>query len=64
MRIELPSPSWADTVQPTEDDAHTLTLATQPAPGWVQGAALGTDPAPALHTGVSPGEPLVVTLTF
>ena len=28
MRIELPSPSWAD-AQRAQDDAHTLTLPSQ-----------------------------------
>ena len=34
MRIELPSASWADTVHRADDDAHTLTVASQSASDW------------------------------
>ena len=34
MRIELPSDSWADTVHRADDDAHTLTVASQSASDW------------------------------
>jgi hypothetical protein len=29
MRIELPSPSWADAALRAQDDAHTITLPAQ-----------------------------------
>lgn len=63
MRIELPSASWADTVQRAEEDAHTLTVATQPAPEWA-GAHWRAEPGAALHIEVSDAQPVVVTITF
>jgi hypothetical protein len=35
MRIELPIPSWADTVQRAEEDAHTLTIPVPSTSGWM-----------------------------
>jgi hypothetical protein len=43
MRIELPIPSWADTVQRAEEDAHTLTIPVPSTSGWMPLA--GLDPA-------------------
>lgn len=63
MRIELPTASWADTVQRADEDAHTLTMSALPAPAFVQGA-VGADPALTVRTEVSGSEPVVVTLTF
>jgi hypothetical protein len=34
MRIELPPATWADPTHRAEDDAHTLTMASQPTTGW------------------------------
>jgi hypothetical protein len=63
MRIELPSPSWADAAQRADDDAHTLTLAPATNPGWVTGAVLA-DAALTLRTEVTRVELEAVTLTF
>lgn len=63
MRIELPAITWVDAAQRGEEDAHTLTLAAQPAPDWVNGT-LPADPAPALRAEVGRGVPVVLTLTF
>ena len=63
MRIELPPASWAETAHRAEDDAHTLTVATQPAPDWVRWQ-LPADPAESSRTSVPAGEPLILTLTF
>jgi hypothetical protein len=63
MRIELPTASWADTVQRADEDAHTLTLSALPPPAFAQGA-IGADPALTVRTEVSASEPVVVTITF
>jgi len=62
MRIELPTPAWTDAVQRADDDAHTLTIAAQPAAGWLAGA-WQADAASTLRTGVA-ALPAVLTLTF
>jgi hypothetical protein len=62
MRIELPSPSWADAAQRADDDAHTLTLAPATNPGWVTGTPLAD--ALTLRTEVARVELAAVTLTF
>jgi hypothetical protein len=63
MRIELPTTSWVDPAQRAEDDAHTLTVAAQPATDWFTGAWTA-DLALALRTEVAASEPLVLTLTL
>jgi hypothetical protein len=63
MRIELPSNAWADVVQRADDDAHTLTVAAQPASGWVAGA-WQPQPAATLRTEVAALQAPVLTLTF
>jgi hypothetical protein len=63
MRIELPPASWADTALRAEDDAHTLTVATQPAPDWVQWQ-WPADPASCVRIQVAATEPVTLTLTF
>ena len=64
MRIELPSASWADTVHRAEDDAHTMTVAAaQPALDWFAGA-WSADCGLTQRIEVSPGEPVVLTLTL
>jgi hypothetical protein len=64
MRIELPSPSWAD-VHRAQDDAHTLTLPQQ------RPLSLGHGPllAEGLHgetlrVHVAPAQPRELTLTL
>lgn len=63
MRIELPLPSWAETAQRAEDDAHTLTLAPSSAPDWVQWQ-WASDAAPAVRVQSTHGIPVTLTLTF
>ncbi len=63
MRIELPSASWADTVQRAEEDAHTLTVATQPASEW-PGGSWRAEPQQVLRTEVSDDQPVFLTITF
>ena len=62
MRIELPLPSWAETVARIDDDAHTLTVATLPME-WTPWQ-WGNDPAPTLRTQVDAALPVALTLTF
>jgi hypothetical protein len=63
MRIELPPATWADAAHRAEDDAHTMTLASQPTTEWA--LLLGEDfPALPLRVEVSPEELPTVTLTF
>ena len=65
MRIELPSASWADTVHRADDDAHTLTVASQSASDW---APLDLLPQAATALGVrvevAATLPVVLTLTM
>ena len=63
MRIELPTATWADTANRVEDDAHTLTLAPTPLPGWVEGP-LVPDSGPTLHVKVPDTEPVVLSITL
>ena len=63
MRIELPSATWADTVNRAEDDAHTLTLAPTPLPGWVEGPLL-PQPALTLSIKVPDSDPVVLSITL
>ena len=63
MRIELPSASWADTVHRAEDDAHTMTVAAQPALDWFSGA-WSADSGLTLRVEVPAIEPQVLTLTL
>jgi hypothetical protein len=64
MRIELPIPSWADTVQRAEEDAHTLTIAVPSTSEWMPLA--GTDAADegAWHAEIGGEEAVVLTLTL
>lgn len=62
MRIELPLPSWADTTQRADDDAHTLTVA--PAPMEWSPWQWGSDPVPTVRLQVDAARPRAVTLTF
>lgn len=63
MRIELPPASWAETAHRAEDDAHTMTVASHPAPDWVRWQ-LPADPAVSARIQVAASEPVVLTLTF
>ncbi|MDB5899250.1 MAG: hypothetical protein JWP41_2852 [Ramlibacter sp.] len=63
MRIELPPASWSDPTHRAEDDAHTLTMASQPATGCslLPGeAGLGLP----LRVEVAHGDSPTLTLTF
>ncbi|HEX2547965.1 MAG TPA: hypothetical protein VHL79_23980 [Ramlibacter sp.] len=62
MRIELPSASWADTLLRAEDDAHTLTVAAQPASDWFGGWM--ADAPLTVRTEVERGDPQEITLTL
>jgi len=62
MRIELPLPSWADTMPRVDDDAHTLTMA--PAPMEWAPWQWGSDPAPTLRLQIEAAPKVTVTLTF
>ena len=65
MRIELPSASWADTVHRADDDAHTLTVASQSASDWAPLDLLPqADAALGVHVEVAATPPLVLTLTL
>ena len=63
MRIELPSTTWADSAHRAEDDAHTLTVASLPAPHW-PGDAWTSDATSTLRTQVSMDAPVTLTLTL
>lgn len=63
MRIELPSTSWADTVQRAEDDAHTMTVAAQPALDWFLDA-WSANCGLTQRVEVPATEPQALTLTF
>lgn len=63
MRIELPANDWVDAMQRAEDDAHTLTIAAQPAVGWIAGA-WQPEAALTLRTEVAVLPVAVLTLTF
>lgn len=62
MRIELPSPSWAD-VHRAQDDAHTLTLPPQRPVSLAQALLLAADGEP-LHVHVAPAQPGEFTFTL
>ena len=62
MRIELPNPSWADTLHRPEDDAHTMTVAAPPN-DWVP-SAWAVETALTAHAKVPDTEPQVMTLTL
>jgi hypothetical protein len=62
MRIELPSPTWADT-QRAQDDAHTLTLPAQRLSLADSLMAEGEDGA-SLRVEIAACEPQQMTLTF
>ena len=64
MRIELPTPTWADTHR-AQDDAHTLTLPAQRPLSLADTllAAAGEEGA-SLRTEVGRKSPPALTLTF
>ena len=59
----IPPVSSADPAHRAEDDAHTLTVASHPAPDWVQWQ-WPADPALGVRVQVAAGKPQVLTLTF
>jgi hypothetical protein len=64
MRIELPSPSWAD-VHRAQDDAHTLTLPQQRAVSLGQSQLLVDGKlGDTLRTHVAAAEPRELTFTL
>ena len=62
MRIELPSPSWAD-VHRAQDDAHTLTLPQQ-RPVSLSQAFLLAEGGETQCVRVLPAQPRELTLTL
>jgi hypothetical protein len=62
MRIELPPATWSDGALRAEDDAHTLTVATQPAHDWTLPAE--ADAALCLRIEVPASVPPTMTLSF
>lgn len=64
MRIELPIPSWADTVQRAEDDAHTLTVPVPSTSGWMPLAGADDAGNGAWHAEIGTEEQRVLTLTL
>ncbi|MCG2594933.1 hypothetical protein LZ009_19315 [Ramlibacter sp. XY19] len=64
MRIELPSPSWAD-VHRAQDDAHTLTLPQQRPLSLLPGQLLAEGArAETLRTRIAPVDARELTLTL
>jgi len=65
MRIELPSPSWAD-VHRAQDDAHTLTLPQQRPLSLLPSQLLLAEGARAetLRARVAPADSRELTLTL
>lgn len=61
MRIELPSPSWAD-AQRAQDDAHTLTLPVHP--HVLLPSLLPAGDAVTARVEVAALQPQPLTLTF
>ena len=65
MRIELPSASWADTVHRADDDAHTLTVASQSASDWAPLDLLPqADTALGVRVEITATPALVLTFTL
>ncbi len=64
MRIELPIPSWADTVQRAEEDAHTLTIAVQSTSEWMPLAGSNAVDESPWQAGIGAEEAAVLTLTL
>ena len=62
MRIELPLPSWADTMPRPDDDAHTLTVA--PAPVEWAPWQWGSEPAATLRLQVEAAPAVTLTLSL
>lgn len=64
MRIELPIPSWADTVQRAEEDAHTLTIPVPSTSGWMPLAGADAAGNGPWHAEIGTEEQRVLTLTL
>ena len=64
MRIELPSANWDPAALRADEDAHTLTMAPQPAVDWLQLPPWELDPGVPLHARVPDTEPASITITF
>ena len=62
MRIELPSPSWAD-VHRAQDDAHTLTLPEQ-RPVSLSQSLLLAEGGDTQRVHVAPAEPCELVFTL
>ena len=63
MRIELPSPSWADAHR-AQDDAHTLTLPAQRPLMLTDKLLHACEAGETVCAAVAVQEPVVLTLTL
>ena len=63
MRIELPAAAWTDALLQAQDDAHTLTLPPQAAPGRPERPGAAEGPA-EVRIAVDCAAAPVLTLTF
>jgi hypothetical protein len=63
MRIELPSPTWADAHR-AQDDAHTLTVPLQRSASVVDGLLAAPADGPTLRLQGDALRPVAITLTL
>jgi hypothetical protein len=63
MRIELPLPSWNESTQRADDDAHTLTVEASAASEWSPWL-WASEAAATLRTRPDVAAPVTVTVTF
>lgn len=63
MRIELPSPSWAD-IHHAQDDAHTLTLPPQRPVSLAETLLATAEQGDTLCVAIVAYEPVALTLTL
>jgi hypothetical protein len=63
MRIELPLPSWNESTQRADDDAHTLTVEAAATTEWSPWQ-WSTEPVATLRTRVEAPAPVTVTVTL
>jgi hypothetical protein len=64
MRIELPSATWDPAALRADEDAHTLTVAPQPALDWPSVAPWGLEPGVPLRAQVPEQALPTLTITF
>jgi len=64
MRIELPIATWDPVALGADEDAHTLTVASQLPLDWLRMAPWDLEPGMPLRVQVPEIEPASVTITF